>query len=116
VKPLLANGKKVGAVTRNRANRGAGGGADLVVGDPSRPKTLASALRGVEGALPQPGHSIEASVEMTVHTIAPPALRKAPHQGPFANDGLSNYLQDVDFVERAERLPRPKPVPCHGLH
>lgn len=48
VKLLLESGEKVVAVTRNPATAALPEGAHVVGGDPSRPQTLAPALRGVE--------------------------------------------------------------------
>ena len=48
---LLDSGEKVAAVTRNPATAALPGGAHVVGGDPSRPKTLTSALSGVEAIL-----------------------------------------------------------------
>lgn len=44
---LLAEGRQVAAITRNPAAAALPAGARLVGGDPSRPESLASALRGV---------------------------------------------------------------------
>src|SRR5829696_7804484 len=54
VNVLLEDGKKVVAVTRNPAAAELPGGAHVVGGDPSRPQTLMSALRGVEAVLISP--------------------------------------------------------------
>ncbi|MDQ3900292.1 MAG: NAD(P)H-binding protein [Actinomycetota bacterium] len=51
---LLEDGKKVAAVTRNPAAAALPGATHVVGGDPSRPQTLTSALRGVEAALISP--------------------------------------------------------------
>lgn len=54
VNMLLDNGQEVAAVTRNPAAAALPGGAHVVGGDPSRPRTLRSALRGVEAVLISP--------------------------------------------------------------
>src|SRR5215213_6077044 len=54
VNVLLEDGKKVVAVTRNPAAAALPGGAHVVGGDPSHPRTLTSALRGVEAVLISP--------------------------------------------------------------
>src|SRR5262245_15931677 len=51
---LLEDGETVAAVTRNPATAALPGGAHVVGGDPSRPTTLTSALRGVEAILLSP--------------------------------------------------------------
>jgi uncharacterized protein YbjT (DUF2867 family) len=52
---LLDDGQEVAAVTRNPAAAALPGGAHVVAGDPSHPKTLtSSALRGVEAVLISP--------------------------------------------------------------
>src|SRR5215218_5780455 len=51
---LLDDGQEVAAVTRNPAAAALPGGAHVVGGDPSRPRTLTSALRGVEAVLISP--------------------------------------------------------------
>jgi uncharacterized protein YbjT (DUF2867 family) len=51
---LLDGGAKVVAVTRHPATAPLSGGAVVVGGDPSRPQTLTSALRGVETVLVSP--------------------------------------------------------------
>jgi len=51
---LLDDGQEVAAVTRNPAAAELPGGAHVVGGDPSRPQTLMSALRGVEAVLISP--------------------------------------------------------------
>jgi uncharacterized protein YbjT (DUF2867 family) len=52
---LLVDGQEVAAVTRNPAAAALPGGAHVVAGDPSHPKTLtSSALRGVEAVLISP--------------------------------------------------------------
>src|SRR5215212_5677313 len=51
---LLDDGQEVAAVTRNPAAAALPGGAHVVGGDPSHPKTLTSALRGVEAVLISP--------------------------------------------------------------
>ena len=51
---LLDDGQEVVAVTRNPAAAKLPGGAHVVSGDPSRPQTLTSALRGVEVVLISP--------------------------------------------------------------
>jgi uncharacterized protein YbjT (DUF2867 family) len=54
VNVLLDDGQEVAAVTRNSAAAELPGGAHVVGGDPSRPQTLMSALRGVEAVLISP--------------------------------------------------------------
>jgi uncharacterized protein YbjT (DUF2867 family) len=54
VNVLLEDGKKVVAVTRDPAAAALPGGAHVVGGDPSHPRTLTSALRGVEAVLISP--------------------------------------------------------------
>jgi uncharacterized protein YbjT (DUF2867 family) len=54
VKVLLDDGEEVVAVTRNPAAAALPGSAHVVDGDPSRPQTLTSALRGVEAVLISP--------------------------------------------------------------
>jgi uncharacterized protein YbjT (DUF2867 family) len=51
---LLADGQSVRAVTREPAIAGLPSDAEVVGGDPSRPTTLASALRGIEAVLVSP--------------------------------------------------------------
>ncbi len=51
---LLDGGEKVVAVTRNPATAALPDGAHVVGGDPSRPQTLTSALRGVEAVFVSP--------------------------------------------------------------
>ena len=51
---LLDDGQEVAAVTRDPAAAALPGGAHVVGGDPSRPQTLTSALRGVEAVLISP--------------------------------------------------------------
>src|SRR6266487_2059172 len=51
---LLDGGAKVVAVTRHPATAALPDGAHVVGGDPSRPQTLTSALRGVEAVLVSP--------------------------------------------------------------
>ena len=51
---LLVDGQEVAAVTRNPAAAELPGGAHVVGGDPSHPKTLTSVLRGVEAVLISP--------------------------------------------------------------
>src|SRR2546426_7821700 len=51
---LLDDSAKVVAVTRHPATAALPDGAHLVGGDPSRPQTLTSALRGVEAVLVSP--------------------------------------------------------------
>ena len=54
MKVLLEDGQEVAAVTRDPAAAALPGGAHVVGGDPSRPQTLTSALRGVEAVLISP--------------------------------------------------------------
>jgi hypothetical protein len=54
VKLLLDSGEEVGAVTRDPGSAAVPAGARVVGGDPSRPKTLTSALRDVEAVLLNP--------------------------------------------------------------
>src|SRR5438270_5938866 len=54
VKLLLESDGKVVAVTRNPATAALPDGAHVVGGDPSRPQTLAPALRGVEAVFISP--------------------------------------------------------------
>ncbi len=61
---LLADGQKVRGITRNRATAALPGGVDVVVGDPSQPKTLASSLRGVESLFLNPGTLGDAAAEL----------------------------------------------------
>src|SRR6266536_1551237 len=61
---LLAEGEKAAAVTRNPATAALPGGAHVVGGDPSRPKTLTSALRGVEAILLSPRAVGDATAEL----------------------------------------------------
>jgi uncharacterized protein YbjT (DUF2867 family) len=51
VKLLLDSGEDVGAVTRDPGSAALPAGARVAAGDPSRPKTLTSALRDVEAIL-----------------------------------------------------------------
>lgn len=51
---LLAGGKKVVAVTRHLATAALPGSAIVVAGDPTRPQTLVSELRGVEAVFISP--------------------------------------------------------------
>ena len=51
---LVDDGQEVAAVTRNPAAAELPGSAHVVGGDPSRPQTLTSALRGVEAVLISP--------------------------------------------------------------
>ena len=60
VKLLLESGEEVGAVTRDPGSAAVPAGARVVVGDPSRPKSLTPALRDVEAVLLSPraiGHA-----------------------------------------------------------
>src|SRR5450755_3595835 len=50
VKLLLESGEEVGAVTRDPGSAAVPAGARVVVGDPSRPKSLTPALRDVKAA------------------------------------------------------------------
>jgi len=61
---LLADGQEVGGITRNRATAALPGGVNVVVGDPSQPKTLASSLRGVESLFLNPGTLGDAAAEL----------------------------------------------------
>ena len=60
VKLLLDSGEEVGAVTRDPGSAAVPAGACMVVGDPSRPKTLTPALRDVEAVLLSPAPSVTA--------------------------------------------------------
>jgi uncharacterized protein YbjT (DUF2867 family) len=61
---LLEEGARVAAVTRNPATAALPRGVDVVGGDPSRPRTLTSALRGVEAVFLVPRAVGEATAEL----------------------------------------------------
>ncbi len=60
---LLDGGEKVAAVTRNPATAALPGGAHVVGGDPSRPKTLTSVLSGVKAVFLVPRAVGDATAE-----------------------------------------------------
>ena len=64
VRLLLADGRRVGAVTRNPSAAALPVGADVVVGDLSHPSTLASALDGVEAVFVSPRAVGNAAAEL----------------------------------------------------
>ncbi|MGA3093292.1 MAG: NAD(P)H-binding protein [Terriglobales bacterium] len=64
VKLLLNDGQKVVAVTRNPTTAALHGGAHVVGGDPSRPKSLTSALSGIEAILLSPRALGDAAPEL----------------------------------------------------
>ena len=64
VKLLLEDGEKVAAVTRNPAAAALPDGTQVEEGNPSRPQTLASALRGVEAILLSPRAVGDAAAEL----------------------------------------------------
>ena len=74
---LLDGGAKVVAVTRNPATAALPDGAHVVGGDPSRPQTLTSALRGVETVLVSP----RALGDATAGTATVELLKLAAEQG-----------------------------------
>ena len=61
---LLEDGAKVAAVTRNPAAAALPRGVDVVGGDPSRPRTLTTALRGVEAVFLVPRAVGDATAEL----------------------------------------------------
>jgi uncharacterized protein YbjT (DUF2867 family) len=72
VRLLLDDGAEVTAVTRDPASATLPGGVHVVGGDPSQPRTLAPALRGVEAIFLNPA---------TVGNAAPGLLSLAAEQG-----------------------------------
>src|SRR6266566_4194677 len=77
VKLLLESGEKVVAVTRNPATAALPEGAHVVGGDPSRPQTLAPALRGVEAVFVSP----RALGDATAGAASAELLKLAAEQG-----------------------------------
>ncbi len=61
---LLEDGAKVAAVTRNPATAALPRGVDVVGGDPSRPRTLTTALRGIEAVFLVPRAVGDATAEL----------------------------------------------------
>jgi uncharacterized protein YbjT (DUF2867 family) len=74
---LLDSGEKVAAVTRNPATAALPDGAHVVGGDPSRPQTLTSALRGVEAVFVSP----RALGDVTAGAATAELLKLAAEQG-----------------------------------
>jgi uncharacterized protein YbjT (DUF2867 family) len=64
IRLLLGGGEKVAAITRNPARVALPDGAFVVGGDPSRPTTVISALRGVEAVLLSPRAVGNATAEL----------------------------------------------------
>src|SRR2546430_9039151 len=74
---LLSGGEKVVAVTRHPATAALPDSAHVVGGDPSRPQTLASALRGVEAVFISP----RALGDTTAGAATAALLKLAAEQG-----------------------------------
>ncbi len=84
---LLAGGAKVAAVTRDPSRADLPEGADVVAGDPSRPPTLATTLRGAEALFLNPA---------TVGTSAAELLELAAGQGVERVVMLSGAVLDLE--------------------
>lgn len=92
---LTAAGVGVRAVTRNPQAAGLPDGVEVLEGDPSRPATLDSALRGVTGVFLNP---------RAVGTAAAELLRLAREQGARRVVAMSALNVDFDLTRQPSRL------------
>src|SRR5262245_38469418 len=76
VKLLLAEGRKVAAVSRNPAPANFLPEAELINGDPSRPSTLATAFKGVDAVLLAP-RALAGAVRELVSLAVSKGVRRA---------------------------------------
>lgn len=100
---LLAEGRKVAAVTRNPGGSGLPAEAQVVAGDPSRPSTLVSAMSGVEAILISPravgsaaGELLSMAAEQGVDRVV--VLSAATVEHPV---GLPRFIEQFKAVETA---------------
>lgn len=92
---LLEDGEKVAAVTRNPGTAVLPADVEVVEGDPSRPDTLASSLRGVTGMFLNPRAVGDAAVEL---------LALAREQGVKRVVAMSALNVDFDLVRQPSRI------------
>lgn len=92
---LLEDGEKVAAVTRNPGTAVLPADAEVIEGDPSRPDTLASSLRGVTGMFLNPRAVGDAAVEL---------LALAREQGVKRVVAMSALNVDFDLVRQPSRI------------
>jgi uncharacterized protein YbjT (DUF2867 family) len=95
VNVLLDDGAKVRAVTRNPPAAGLPADVEVVEGDPSRPDTLASSLRGVTGLFLNPRAVGDAAVEL---------LALAREQGVKRVVAMSALNVDFDLARQPSRI------------
>jgi uncharacterized protein YbjT (DUF2867 family) len=113
---LLVDGQEVAAVTRNPAAAALPGGANVVAGDPSHPKTLtSSALRGVEAVLISPralgdttagaatAELLDLAAEQGVERAV--ALSAVTVQYPAGYRRFADAFKAVEEAVKASRLP-----------
>jgi uncharacterized protein YbjT (DUF2867 family) len=115
VKVLLDDGEEVVAVTRNPAAAALPGSAHVVDGDPSRPQTLTSALRGVEAVLISPralgdttagaatAELLDLAAEQGVERAV--ALSAVTVQYPAGYRRFADAFKAVEEAVKASRLP-----------
>lgn len=92
---LLEDGEKVAAVTHNPGTAVLPADVEVVEGDPSRPDTLASSLRGVTGMFLNPRAVGDAAVEL---------LALAREQGVKRVVAMSALNVDFDLVRQPSRI------------
>jgi len=109
VQLLLAAGAHVGAVTRDRASALLPAGADVIDGDPSRPRTLASRLTGVSAVLISPRAVGSAAADLLSLAAGEGAeravvLSAATLQYPAGMPRFAAEFRDVEDAARASGL------------
>jgi uncharacterized protein YbjT (DUF2867 family) len=112
---LLDDGQEVAAVTRNPAAATLPGGAHVVGGAPSHPKTLTSVLRGVEAVLISPralgdttagaatAELLDLAAEQGVERAV--ALSAVTVQYPAGYRRFADAFKAVEEAVKASRLP-----------
>jgi uncharacterized protein YbjT (DUF2867 family) len=112
---LLDDGQEVAAVTRNPAAAALPGGAHVVDGDPSHPKTLTSVLRGVEAVLISPralgdttagaatAELLDLAAEQGVERAV--ALSAVTVQYPAGYRRFADAFKAVEEAVKSSRLP-----------
>jgi uncharacterized protein YbjT (DUF2867 family) len=101
VKLLLADGKKVAAVTRNPSTAVLPGDADVIGGDPSRPATLAPALSSVEAVFLSPRAVGNGAAELLARVAEQGAQRVTVISAVTVEDG-SGHRRFADAFKAVE--------------
>ncbi|MFE0457865.1 NAD(P)H-binding protein [Kitasatospora sp. NPDC058965] len=105
VRLLVARGAEAGAVTRDPAARGFTDGARLIVGDPSRPQSLAPALDGVEALLLSP-RAVDGASAQVLDLAAERGVRRVVVLSAVTVEYGGGYRRFAEEFERVETAAR----------